>query len=104
VRQGLFGRRRVNPSSDLDEDLLRDIAAATGGQYFRARSIEELQGIYQEIDRLEPMELESRSWRPVTDLYAWPAAAALALWLAVLAFARVPVLAAKASPAGWRRS
>ncbi|MCK7543411.1 VWA domain-containing protein [Marinobacter bryozoorum] len=104
VRQGLFGSRRVNPSSDLDEGLLRDIAAATGGQYFRARSIEELQGIYQEIDRLEPMELESRSWRPVTDLYAWPAAAALTLWLAVLAFARVPVLAAKASPAGWRRS
>lgn len=102
IRQGLFGRRQVNPSSDLDEALLRDVAAATGGQYFRARSIEELQGIYQEIDRLEPMELEGRSWRPVTDLFAWPAAAALALWLAGFTFSRVPALRLAARPPGGR--
>lgn len=90
VRRGLFGRHLVNPSSDLDEALLRDIATATGGQYFRARSIEELQGIYQEIDRLEPMELEGRSWRPVTELYAWPAALALTLWLTGFGIARMP--------------
>ncbi|MGM0570112.1 VWA domain-containing protein [Marinobacter sp.] len=102
VRQGLFGRRRVNPSSDLDEALLRDISAATGGQYFRARSIEELQGVYQEIDRLEPMELEGRSWRPVTELYAWPGAASLALWLAGFAFIRTPGLN-RMGPGLWRR-
>ncbi len=92
IRRGLFGIQRVNPSSDLDEALLRDIASATGGQYFRARSIEELQGIYQEIDRLEPMELEGRSWRPVTELYAWPAAMALALWLSGFGFTRIPMM------------
>jgi Ca-activated chloride channel family protein len=102
VRQGLFGRRQVNPSSDLDEALLRDVAVATGGQYFRARSIEELQGIYQEIDRLEPMELEGRSWRPVTDLFAWPASAALTLWLAGFTFSRIPALRLAARQPGGR--
>ena len=88
IQRGLFGSRRVNPSSNLDEELLQDIASETGGQYFRARSIEELQGIYQEIDRLEPLELEGKPWRPVTELYAWPAGAALALWLGGLCLAR----------------
>ena len=87
-RQGLFGSRRVNPSSDLDEELLRTIASDTGGRYFRARSTEELQGIYREIDRLEPLELEGTPWRPVTELYAWPGSAALALWLCGLGLAR----------------
>lgn len=88
IQRGLFGSRRVNPSSNLDEALLQDIAGDTGGHYFRARNIEELQGIYQEIDRLEPLELEGKSWRPVTELYAWPAGAALALWLGGLSLAR----------------
>lgn len=90
IRRGLFGRRQVNPSSNLDEGLLQDIADTTGGRYFRARNIEELQGIYQEIDRLEPLDLEGQVWRPVTDLYAWPAGASLALWLAALALSRGP--------------
>lgn len=45
---------RQGPSSNLDETQLRAIASDTGGRYFRARSLEELQGIYQEIDQLEP--------------------------------------------------
>lgn len=88
LRHGVFGTRRVNPSSNLDEELLQGIADSTGGQYFRARSIEELQGIYQEIDRLEPLELEGKPWRPVTELYAWPAGAALLLWLGGLGMVR----------------
>lgn len=92
VRRGLFGSRRVNPSSDLDEELLRGIAQSTGGHYFRARSLEELQGIYREIDRLEPLELEGQPWRPVSELYAWPAGAALVLWLGGLATIRTRAL------------
>ncbi|GGY63935.1 vWA domain-containing protein [Marinobacter zhanjiangensis] len=104
LRQGLFGSRRVNPSSDLDEELLRSIASDTGGRYFRARSIEELQGIYQEIDRLEPLELEGQPWRPVTELYAWPAGAALILWLGGLGIARGRMLAGLAMNRGGRAS
>ncbi|MDQ3843340.1 MAG: VWA domain-containing protein [Bacteroidota bacterium] len=37
----------------LDEALLRQIAAQTGGLYFRAKDRESLQDIYRQIDRLE---------------------------------------------------
>lgn len=102
IRQGVFGSRRVNPSSDLDEAQLQGIASDTGGRYFRARSIEQLQGIYQEIDRLEPLELEGKPWRPVTELYAWPAGAALALWLGGLVAGRSRTLAGLAIARGGR--
>lgn len=104
IRQGLFGSRRVNPSSSLDEAQLRSIASDTGGHYFRARSIEQLQGIYQEIDQLEPLELEGKPWRPVTELYAWPAGAALALWLGGLFAGRGRTLASLTISRGGRPS
>ena len=81
VQRGLLGSRRVNPSRDLDEALLTRMAQQTGGQYFRARSLPELEMIYQSIDQLEPIELEGKFYRPVTELYVWPAGVALALWL-----------------------
>ncbi len=81
TQRGLFGSRQVNPSRDLDEDLLNRIADSTGGEYFRARSLEELQAVYREIDRLEPLELEGKPWRPVTELYVLPMGMALGLWL-----------------------
>ena len=81
VPRGLLGSRRVNPSRDLDEALLTRMAQQTGGQYFRARSLPELEMIYQSIDQLEPIELEGKFYRPVTELYVWPAGVALALWL-----------------------
>ena len=34
----LFGTRVVNPSADLDEAMLKRMAEATGGRYFRARN------------------------------------------------------------------
>lgn len=79
----LFGRIRVNPSQDLDEDTLREIAKETGGKYFRARDVNELQQIYAELDRLEPVARDEEHFRPVRTLYPWPLALALALagWL-----------------------
>ena len=71
-RQGLFGRRIVNPSADLDEQLLQDIADATGGEYFRARNAEALAQVYREIDRIEPTDGDPRTTRPRKDLFAWP--------------------------------
>ena len=60
VQRGLLGSRRVNPSRDLDENLLTRMAQQTGGEYFRARSLPELELIYESIDRLEPIELEGK--------------------------------------------
>ncbi|MDC0662124.1 vWA domain-containing protein [Marinobacter sp. SS21] len=73
--------RQVNPSRDLDEALLNRIADETGGRYFRARSLPELELIYDSINQLEPIELEGRFYRPVTDLFYWPAGGAAAIWL-----------------------
>ncbi len=81
VQRGLLGSRRVNPSRDLDEDLLKRVAQQTGGEYFRARSLPELELIYESINQLEPIELEGKHYRPVTELYAWPAGLAALIWL-----------------------
>lgn len=48
-----------NPAVDfLDEELLRKIAAETGGQYFRARDKEGLKETYRQIDLLEKSKVE----------------------------------------------
>lgn len=76
-RRGFFGSRIVNPSQDLDEKTLTAIAEITGGQYFRARDTNELNEIYRRLDQLEPVEVDSQTFRPVKALYIWPLGAAL---------------------------
>lgn len=78
-RRTLFGKERVNPSMDLDETQLKQIAEKTGGSYFRARNTEELERIYQEIDKLEPISREQLSYRPQSELFYWPLGLALLL-------------------------
>lgn len=43
----------------LDEELLREVAARTGGNYYRATDPAALQRIYAEIDRLVPAVVET---------------------------------------------
>lgn len=88
IFSGGFGARRINPSADLDEDALIAIASKTGGRYFRARNTQELQGIYAELDRLEPIEQDAESFRPTISLFHWPLGLALVLSL-LAAAARV---------------
>jgi len=80
---GLFGKRVTNPSADLDEKTLSEIAAATGGKYFRARNPEELTAIYDELNRLEPVEQDAETIRPIAALYYWPLALAFILSLLI---------------------
>ncbi|WP_339664272.1 VWA domain-containing protein [Maribacter arcticus] len=49
-----YGMRQV----EIDEELLKDIALATGGRYFRATDNESLEEIYDEINKLEKTEIE----------------------------------------------
>ena len=70
--RSFFGNRKVNPSADLDEDTLTGIAKKTGGLYFRARDTEELEKIYQILDKLEPIERDTKRFRPRQALYYWP--------------------------------
>jgi Ca-activated chloride channel family protein len=66
-------------NSDLDENTLEEIADLTGGQYFRAIDAKRLEDIYNEIDKLEPIEYEEESYKPTTLLYYYPLGAALIL-------------------------
>lgn len=86
VVRDLFGSRKVNPSRDLDEPTMISIAEKTGGRYFRARNLEELENIHRELDRLEPIEMEAETFRPVQTLFYWPLAIALLISLALAGF------------------
>lgn len=81
LQRSLFGTRRYNPSRDLDETLLTDLAESTGGKYFRARNTEALQEIYAILDQLEPVERDSRQMRPLKALFFYPLGLALILSL-----------------------
>lgn len=74
-----FGSRQVNPSAELDETGLQEIAQLTGGQYFRARNPQELATIYELLDQLEPVEQEVASYRPRQALGYLPLLLALLL-------------------------
>ena len=73
------GRRRVNPSADLDEETLTGIANLTGGRYFRATDTATLQDIYRLVDELEPVEEPEAGFRPVKSLFYLPLSGAFAL-------------------------
>ena len=70
-RGGLFGMLSAR-SRPLDEKSLVQIADVTGGKYFRARDIDELNQVYALIEELEPADADEQQYRPRKELYAWP--------------------------------
>ncbi len=74
-----FGQQLVNTSGDLDETALQQIAKITGGVYFRAKSTQDLQKVYQSLNKLEPVQGKKITFRPTTPLYPWPLLLALLL-------------------------
>ena len=76
--------RVTNPSADLDEPTLKNIAEVTAGQYFRARDPQALMQIYDKIDELEPVDQKAETFRPVQALYYWPLAFGLLCLLLIL--------------------
>ena len=90
LQRSLFGTRRVNPSSELDEETLTKIAEQTGGRYFRARDSQSMTQIYQLLDELEPVEQEQQQMRPLTALFYWPLGLALIIALVHLLVLNLP--------------
>jgi Ca-activated chloride channel family protein len=60
-----YGRQQV----EIDEDLLKEIAEATGGRYFRATNNKKLAEIYEEINKLEKTEIEERKYYNYEEKY-----------------------------------
>ena len=98
LQESLFGTRRVNPSSDLDEKTLTKLAEQTGGKYFRAKDSQGMNQIYQLLDQLEPIDQEQQQMRPLTALYYWPLA--LALLISMLYFIVINVSSFSQKPQG----
>jgi Ca-activated chloride channel family protein len=94
--QTLFGTRRV-ANTELDEHTLKAIADTSGGRYFRARDIEELQKIYSLLDKIEPISKDQQTFRPIAELYYWPLGAALliSVFIGLTHLFSMPVVATK---------
>jgi Ca-activated chloride channel family protein len=64
----LLGDGRRTAGESVDEPLMEQMAARTGGRYYRATDTDGLANIYKEIDRLEttrlakPLSLSHREW------------------------------------------
>ena len=85
---GAGGARAVRPAlresagARSTKPLLTDVANITGGRYFRARDAAALQRIYEQIDQLERVPVQTRSY---VQLHGAVSLAALGLALAELA-------------------
>ncbi|WP_448549187.1 vWA domain-containing protein [Thalassotalea fusca] len=90
VQKSLFGARRINPSSELDEKTLMAIAEQTNGRYFRARSSENMNEIYHLIDKLEPVEQDQQQMRPLTALFHYPLSLAVILSVLFILYISMP--------------
>lgn len=83
---GMFGNTilRQVPVS-IDEELLREIAASTGGRYFRATDNRKLEQIFSEIDQMEKTRIEVRAFRRYSELYfTWATIALILLAVGLL--------------------
>lgn len=89
VGRGLFGLRYENREVRIDEPLLSDIATLTNGHYFRARDAQALRTIYEQINQLERVPVQTRSYMHWAEDFEWPLGAAvlaLVLELTLLAW------------------
>ncbi|MDD0975250.1 vWA domain-containing protein [Pseudomonas fontis] len=89
-QSGTAGLLGINPSLDLDEASLKEIAELTQGAYFRAHDGNELAAIGETLDRLEPVEQQPTQARTAQALYAWPLALALLLSMLLVVRDRWP--------------
>ncbi|MBA2688005.1 MAG: VWA domain-containing protein [Gemmatimonadaceae bacterium] len=77
VGRGLFGLKFEMQPVQLDEVLLDRIARLTGGRYFRARDGAALTRIYDQINTLERVPVQSRTYVRNVEQYRWPLALAI---------------------------
>jgi Ca-activated chloride channel homolog len=54
---------------EIDEDLLKQIAAETGGKYYRATNNAVLENIYKDINGLEKSKIESTTYTSYNEKY-----------------------------------
>jgi Ca-activated chloride channel family protein len=71
VRDG-FGRTHLQTMKvDIDEEMLRTVASATGGQSYRATDTDSLKEIYASINQLEKSTRKLKKYQQYEELYLW---------------------------------
>jgi Ca-activated chloride channel homolog len=68
-----FGIQYQNAQVEIDEALLKDIAAKTGGKYFRATDNNKLVQVYIEIDKLEKSKIDVKQFTRRQEKFLVPA-------------------------------
>ena len=71
VRDVFGGTHLQMMKVDIDEDMLRQIANATGGQTFRATDTDSLVKIYDAINQLETTTRKLKKYQQYDELYLW---------------------------------
>jgi len=64
----LLGKRTLR-NTQLDENLLKNIAQETNGKYFRASDANEFNKIFNEINKLEKSKIEAREFYSKDEYY-----------------------------------
>lgn len=62
--------RIVFAETHIDEETLKEVSKITSGKYYRAKNTRELEGIYEEIDRLETSNIKYTEWVEYDEKYA----------------------------------
>lgn len=68
IEDPIFGKRYAHMDTEIDEELLKNIADETGGLYFRAKDKEGLREIYKTIGQLEKTKIETKEYANYTEL------------------------------------
>lgn len=63
------------------KSLLGKVAEKTGGLYFQAANLENIIGVYRQIDKMEKSKFEQRKYKLFDELYPWFVLPAFALLL-----------------------
>ncbi len=70
--QDAFGRTHLQTVKvEIDEEMLREVSAATGGQSFRATDTGSLETIYESINQLEKTTRKLKKYQRYDELYLW---------------------------------
>jgi Ca-activated chloride channel family protein len=56
---------------EIDEPVLRQIAAETNGEYFRATNNQKLKNIYAQIDQMEKSRIEVKEYSEKKEEFVW---------------------------------
>jgi len=75
--------------TDVDEASLKQIAEKTGGRFFRPRTSEDLQRVYEVIDELEKSEVVVKNYQLWKEWFQWFLWSGCCLLLIEVAFSQI---------------